>query len=215
MIGADRMKTVEDAFAYKLVWALEAIRTRRVTQGWEPEIVAGGAAAAAETGVPNFMAAMLIRAGLPSRRAAIVAVQDGDAAFFDLDGMKLWLESEEVRVLTAQDGWPTADTQDLWRRFHADALGAAAPAWRTTSVRRRLHLQPGEVRPPNGDYRLEIDPMTLFAWVLTPDFKRLVRLERWVADEHPALYRVSFIAGDNLAHVERIGPGQALWEPVA
>jgi hypothetical protein len=215
LIGADRMKTIEDAFAYKLVWALEAIRTRRVTQGWEPDIVAGGAAAAVETGVPSFMAAMLIRAGLPSRRAAMVAVQAGDAAFFDLDGMRLWLESEEIAALTGQDGWPTVDTQDLWRRFYTDVLGAAAPTWRTTTVRRRLHLQPGEVRPPDGEYRLEIESATNFAWLLTPDFKRLTRMQRWVIDEQPALYRASFIAGDNLAHVERIGPGQATWETVA
>ncbi|MFN4297259.1 MAG: DEAD/DEAH box helicase [Brevundimonas sp.] len=215
LIGADRMKTVEDAFAYKLVWALEAIRTRRVTQGWEPDLVAGGAAAAVETGVPSLMAAMLIRAGLPSRRAAMAAIEAGDAAFFDLDGMKLWLESEEIVALTAQASWPTAETQDLWRRFHADVLGAAAPAWRTTSVRRRLHLQHGQPRPADGEYRLEIDPATNFAWVLTADFRRLARIERWVIDEHPALYRVSFIAGDNLAHVERVGPGSATWEPTA
>lgn len=214
LIGADRMKTVEDAFAYKLVWALEAIRTRRVIQGWEPDLVAGGAAAAVETGVPSFMAAMLIRAGLPSRRAAMAALEAGDAAFFDLDGMKMWLESEEIVALTAQAGWPTAETQDLWRRFHADVLGAAAPAWRTTSVRRRLHHQPGQPRPADGEYRLEIDPATHFAWVLTADFRRLARIERWVIDEHPALYRVSFIAGDNLAHVERVGPGSATWEPM-
>lgn len=215
LIGADRMKTVEDAFAYKLVWALEAIRTRRVTQGWEPDLVAGGAAAAVETGVPSLMAAMLIRAGLPSRRAAMAAIEAGDAAFFDLNGMKLWLESEEIVALTAQAGWPTAETQDLWRRFYSDVLGTAAPAWRTTSVRRRLHPQPGQPRPADGEYRLEIDPATHFAWVLTADFRRLARIERWVIDEHPALYRASFIAGDDLAHVERVGPGSARWEPPA
>lgn len=214
MIGADRMKTVEDAFAYKLVWALEAIRTRRVTLGWEAEIVAGGAAAVVETGVPSFMAAMLIRSGLPSRRAAMVAIQAADAAFFELDGMKLWLESDEIETLTQQANWPTDETHDLWRRFRAEVLGATAPAWRTTNVSRRLHLEPGQVRPADGDYRLEIDPQTRFAWVLTASFKRLVRVRRWVVDEHPALYRASLVAGDNLAHIQRIGPGQATWEPV-
>ncbi len=214
MIGADRMKTVEDAFTYKLVWALEAIRTRRMTLGWEPEIVAGGAAAVVETGVPSFMAAMLIRTGLPSRRAAMAAVQAGDAAFFELDGMKLWLESDVIEKLTQEIGWPTDETQDLWRRFRAEVLGATAPAWRTTSVRSGLHLQLGQVRPTDGDYRLEIDPQTRFAWILTADFKRLVRIRRWVVDEHPALYRASFVAGDKLANIERVGPGRATWGPV-
>ena len=35
-IGGDRMKTVEEAFAYRLVWGLEALRTWRVSMGWEP-----------------------------------------------------------------------------------------------------------------------------------------------------------------------------------
>jgi hypothetical protein len=75
------MRIVEDAFTYRLVWALEAIRTRRMSLGWSPEIIAGGAAATLETGVPQFMMAMLIRAGLPSRRAAMIAVRDGSAFF--------------------------------------------------------------------------------------------------------------------------------------
>lgn len=51
-IGAQNMRVVEDALTYRLVWALEAVRTRRVSLGWSPDMVAGGAAAAVETGVP-------------------------------------------------------------------------------------------------------------------------------------------------------------------
>lgn len=214
-IGASRMKTVEDAFAYKLVWALEAIRTRRMTLGWEPEIVAGGAAAAVETGVPSFMAAMLIRAGLPSRRAAMAAVQFADAAFFDLDGMKLWLECEEIEAFTAQAGWPATGVEELWRRFRTEALGAAAPGWRRRTYLRLLNLQPGQARPADGEYRLEIDAVTDSAWILSADFKRLVALRRRVTDAHAALYRATFVAGDNRAHVERLGPGQPTWEEAA
>jgi hypothetical protein len=35
------MRIVEDAFTYWLVWALEAIRTRRMSLGWSPETIAG------------------------------------------------------------------------------------------------------------------------------------------------------------------------------
>lgn len=52
-IGPQNMRAVEDAFTYRLVWALEAVRTRRMSFGWSPDTVAGGAAAAVETGVPN------------------------------------------------------------------------------------------------------------------------------------------------------------------
>jgi hypothetical protein len=53
-IGPQNMRVVEEAFTYRLVWALEAVRTRRVSLGWSPETVAGRAAAAVETGVPQF-----------------------------------------------------------------------------------------------------------------------------------------------------------------
>lgn len=66
-IGPQNMRAIEEAFTYRLVWALEAVRTRRISLGWAPETVVGGAVATVETGVPQFMMAMLIRAGLPSR----------------------------------------------------------------------------------------------------------------------------------------------------
>jgi hypothetical protein len=42
-IGSQNMRAVEEAFTYRLVWALEAVRTRRMSLGWSPETVAGGA----------------------------------------------------------------------------------------------------------------------------------------------------------------------------
>jgi hypothetical protein len=209
-IGGGRMKSVEDVFAYKLVWALEAIRTRRMTLGWEPDIVAGGGAAALETGVPSFMAAMLIRAGLPSRRAAMAAVGFADAAFFDLEGMKLWLECEEIEGLSHHDGWPAEGVEELWRRFRTDALGSGSPTWRRSTVLRRL--SPNSARPADGRYRLEIDPVTRTAWVLSGDFRRMAAIGRRVTDGHAALYKATFVAGDNRAHVERLGPGKPIWD---
>jgi hypothetical protein len=58
------MRADEDAFTYRLVWAVEAIRARRIALGWSSEIVAGGTAATFETDVPQLILATLIRAGL-------------------------------------------------------------------------------------------------------------------------------------------------------
>ncbi|MWA29849.1 DEAD/DEAH box helicase [Burkholderia pseudomallei] len=74
-IGLDNMRVIEDAFVYRLVWAIEAIRMRRRAYGIESEMLEGAGAAALETGVPQAMMAMLIRNGLPSRIAAITAVR--------------------------------------------------------------------------------------------------------------------------------------------
>jgi len=86
-IGPEGVRLVEEAFAYRLVWGLDAVRARRMASGWDPEPGAGVAAASLETGVPQTMMSMLIRSGLPSpggdgRRAhgrRSVCRQRGDA----------------------------------------------------------------------------------------------------------------------------------------
>src|SRR6185312_4971436 len=104
-IGPQNMRAVEEAFIYRLVWALEAVRTRRMSLGWSPETVAGGAAAAVETGVPQFMMSMLIRAGLPSRRAAMAAIEGAKPVFVTPAEMRAWLESDEITAYTDAGDW--------------------------------------------------------------------------------------------------------------
>lgn len=87
-------RAVEEALAYRLVRALEAVRIRGMSLGWSPETVAGGGAAAVETGVPQFMVSMLIRAGLPSRRAAMAAIEDAKPVFVTPAEMRASLESD-------------------------------------------------------------------------------------------------------------------------
>lgn len=212
MIGPAKMKLVEDAFTYRLVWGLEAIRTRRMAAGWQPELLAGGGAAAAETGVPNIMMAMLIRAGLPSRKAAIAAIEATELAFADSAGLREWLVSDEVDAFSAEDDWPTAETAALWRRFRNEVTGASAPTWRARNYARALDLKPGQSRPPNGDYRVELDRATDRAWIVSADFRRLARLRRTVRDNELALYRARFVDGDNRAQIERLGPGRPEWD---
>lgn len=80
-VGPQNMRAVEDAFTYRLAWALEAVRTRFRSLSWSPETVAGRGSAAVETGIPQFMMSMLIRAGLPSNRAAMAAIEDAKPGF--------------------------------------------------------------------------------------------------------------------------------------
>ncbi len=134
-IGPQNMRAIEEAFTYRLVWALEAVRTRRMSLGWSPDKVAGGAAAAVETGVPQFMMAMLIRAGLPSRRAAMAAIEDALPVFVTPAEMRAWLETDEVTANTDAGDWPTPDTAALWARFRTEALSSGIQKW---SVERSL-----------------------------------------------------------------------------
>jgi hypothetical protein len=138
-IGPNNMRVVEEAFTYRLVWALEAIRTRRLSLGWSPDIVPGGGAAALETGVPRLMMSILIRAGLPSRRAAMAAIESTNPVFVSPPEMRAWLESDEITAFTDLGDWPTPDTAALWARFRTEALSGGIQTWNVEGSRRLLN----------------------------------------------------------------------------
>ena len=97
-IGLDNMRIVEEAFVYRLVWAIEALRMYRRVNGDEPEYLEGNAAACLETGLPQIMMAMLVRAGLPSRIAARTVITQIKPIFTTRGEMIRWLRSDEMRV---------------------------------------------------------------------------------------------------------------------
>jgi hypothetical protein len=172
-IGPDNMRVVEEAFTYRLVWALEAIRTRRVTLGWSSDIIPGGGAASVETGVPRFMMSMLIRAGLPSRRAAMAAIASADPIFVTPAEMRAWLESDEIAAFTDTGDWPTPDTAALWARFRTEALSGGIQKWNVERNRRSLDVPPGSAAPSAGLYRIITDAGDGRTWIATADYRRL------------------------------------------
>ena len=212
IIGADNMRIVEDAFTYRLVWALEAIRARRMSFGWSPETIAGGAAAALETGVPQFMMAMLIRAGLPSRRAAMIAVRDASASFVTPAEMREWLGSNEIIAFTDQGDWPTVEMAGLWRRFRDEVLSGGIQAWSIASWKRLLDIPDGAARPSPGLYRIEEDPDDPGrTWLSTPDYQRVAPFKKSVRDLKPSLFAARLAGGTSVAEISRIGRGKVNW----
>jgi len=73
-------------------------------------------------GPKQFTMSLLMRAGLPSRIAAMVAVRETRAAFLDGTEMRAWLESNEVTAFTEAGDWPTPETAALWKRFRKEVL---------------------------------------------------------------------------------------------
>lgn len=211
-IGTQNMRVVEEAFTYRLVWALEAVRTRRMTLGWSPDIVAGGAAATLETGVPQFMMAMLIRAGLPSRRAAMAAVQDDKPDFSTPAEMRDWLESDKITAYTDAGDWPSADTAALWARFRTEALSGGVQKWSNQRYSRLLEGQAREA-PPAGLYRIVRgdDGRT---WLETGDYRRVAPFRRVAVDPKPSLFSGRVTAGSNLVRTQRLGRGILRWPRV-
>lgn len=209
-IGDQNMRAVEDAFTYRLVWALEAIRTRRMSLGWSPEIVVGGAAAAIETGVPRLMMAMLIRAGLPSRRAAIAAIEDTMPVFVTPAEMRAWLESDEITSYTDSGQWPTPDTAALWARFRTEALSGGIQKWSVERYQRLLDIKDS---PPAGFYRILTDEGDGRTWLATPDYQRVASFKKSAVDPKPSLFSGQLMGDTRLVESLRIGRGNLSWSP--
>lgn len=207
-IGPQNMRTVEEAFTYRLVWALEAVRTRRMSLGWSPEIVAGGAAAAVETGVPQFMMAMLIRAGLPSRRAAMAAIEDAEPVFVTPAEMRAWLESDEITAYTDAGDWPTPESAALWARFRTEALSSGIQRWSIRHCRRLLDIG---TAPPAGLYRIATDEGDGRTWLVTPDYQRVAVFKKPALDPKPSLFSGRLQGKTKLVEVVRIGRGKLRW----
>lgn len=209
-IGPQNMRAIEEAFTYRLVWALEAVRTRRMSLGWSPDKVAGGAAAAVETGVPQFMMAMLIRAGLPSRRAAMAAIEDALPVFVTPAEMRAWLESDEVTANTDAGDWPTPDTAALWARFRTEALSSGIQKWSVERYKRLLDI---EAAPPAGLYRIVTNEGDGRTWLTTPDYQRVAAFKKPAVDPKPSLFSGRLLGNTRLVEALRVGRGKLRWPP--
>jgi hypothetical protein len=210
-IGPDNMRFIEDVFTYRLVWALEALRTRRVALGWHPEIIAGTAAACLETGLPRYMMALLVRAGLPSRAAAIAAINDQNPVFLDTEDLVAWLETNQIAALSDAGDWPTPETASIWAQFRAEILNRTSQRWTSREWRRNIDTASRQIDPvPGRAYRVEVaEDGTV--WVLTPDFERVVMLRRTMIDRAPSVLTARFEEGSSQAIIRRLGRSRATW----
>ena len=91
------------------------------------------AVAALETGTLSISAATLIQTGFASRIAAIRAVEDTGAAFDSTPGLKAWLMSDEVQLLSMSPDWPTPEAHQLWLDFLGPTASQALKQWTATT----------------------------------------------------------------------------------
>ena len=183
-----------------------------ISLGWSPDIIAGGGAAALETGVPQYMMSMLIRAGLPSRRAAMAAITSANPVFVTPAEMRTWLESNEIAAFTDQGDWPTVETAALWKQFRTEALSGGIQQWSIASFRRLLDMPAKATAPSEGFYRIltnaEDDGRT---WLSTPDYQLVAPFKKTAADPKPSLFSGKLSGKTKLVEALRIGRGIARW----
>jgi DEAD/DEAH box helicase len=208
-IGLDNMRVIDDAFVYRLVWAIEALRMNRRANGGESEMLEGAAAACLETGLPANMMAMLVRAGLPSRTAAKIVVEQLNPIFLTRGEMNQWLRSPQVAAHDAQIDWPTADTGAIWRRFRGEALEGVMRQWESQEW--SMAIAAGAATLPAYPCRIDIDPQSGQVSVQTPDFRPLIDIRHRLEHQAPSLLQVEISPEGTSARIARNGRGAARW----
>lgn len=127
---------IEDTLAYRLPWALEAVRVRAAAHPDRDEFPwnlsspeSGLSVAAVEAGTLNRSASTLMRAGFASRSGALAAVNSTGATFSSLGGLHEWLDSAAVQAVASSSSWPTPTTHELWKSFTTRTIASRQRAW--------------------------------------------------------------------------------------
>ncbi|GGM53966.1 DEAD/DEAH box helicase [Microbacterium saperdae] len=127
---------IEDTLAYRLPWALEAVRVRATAHPdpdafpWDlsgPET--GLSVAAVEAGTLNRAASTLMRAGFASRSGALAAVESTGAKFSTLGGLHEWMTSDATQLAAGGITWPTPTTHELWKSFAMRSVTSRQRTW--------------------------------------------------------------------------------------
>lgn len=205
-IGQEYMRVVDDAFVYRLVWAIEAIRMYRRINGGESEMLVEGAAAAClEAGLPSNAMAMLVRAGLPSRVAAKTVIEQMEPDFTTRAEMKTWLRSAEVAAFDGTPNWPTPETKSIWQQFRLDVLANVDGKW---AAQEWTMQWPSRSAFP---MRIEVDSQSGRVSIATPDFVQLTTIQQRLQAESPSLFEVEPLPDGAHVRIRRIGRGEARW----
>lgn len=200
----DGVDLLQEALTYRLPWAMEAVRVHASAVSCEgADAITGLAALAVEAGSCERSVIVLLRAGLNSREAAFEAVRSTGAAFEDRAGLMMWLGSDEVEALHADETWPTPQSRHAWLQFYEDETKGARRKWvrETQQLRVRWDREPPEV----GDH-VVVEPMDGGGLVLTPSFEPLGSLVMALNRPHRGVVRATVGKNPDTVDVDYFGP---------
>jgi hypothetical protein len=174
MCGGEGVDLIQEALAYRLPWAVEAVRVHasNVAHDGADELT-GLAALAVETGSTNRSVIVLVRSGLNTREGAATAVISTGATFDDRVGMLMWLGSHEVEELNSDESWPTPQSRHAWVRFYEGKTKGDRRKW--TRETQRLRVEWADEQPKAGTH-VVLEPGDTGGLVLSPAFEPLGKL---------------------------------------
>jgi len=210
VVKSETLQFVETGLAYRLPWAMEAIRVRAIANGdivdddgltiedYELDL----AVAAVETGTLNRSASLLIQAGFNSRLAAIKVVADTGADFQSGRDLRRWLRSDLAIAWSEFADWPTPETHAMWIDF---AKGVSPVENNTWSLRKYTGTVDWEGVTPELGTALHFHQMDGINYILAGDGTPLGRIAAAINTERKGLLRVK--VGDKLNIVlDYMGP---------
>jgi len=200
----DGVDLIQEALAYRLPWAMEAVRVHATNLGHaEADGLTGLGALAVEAGSANRSVIVLTRSGLNSREAAITAVSSSGATFDDHTGMLVWLASDEVEALHADESWPTRQSRHAWSQFYERESKGNHREWSRET--QRLHVN-WAGKPPDVGAHVVVEPGDRGGLVLSPSFQPLGSLVEPLERPRREVVRATVGEEPNTVDVEYFGP---------
>jgi len=213
--GDEAVEFIEKAFAYNLPWAMEAVRVRSEAhedpfseEAKLSDYPRAHAVAALESGTLSVAAATLIQAGFASRLAAIRAVTETHATFDSVDSLTAWLESDEMKSLSAKPEWPTPEAHALWVDFVSPRTINGMKTWKSASYTSPV-VWSGAPMPPGAALRIG-GGLGKERTVFSADFKEVGSIG-WSPNPAAVGLLVATATGDSAAFAfEYLGPDDVL-----
>ncbi|MBC7299414.1 MAG: DEAD/DEAH box helicase [Nocardia sp.] len=206
----DALELIEDTLAYRLPWAMEAVRVRAsahesADDAWllvDPD--EGHAVAAVESGTLNRSAALLMRAGFSSRSGAIAAVLSESGQFTTLAELHQWLGSEDVRRHADDGDWPTPSIHDLWTGFTNRSVASGQKTWTHTVEYASVTWFDDHPSSSAAPYRAVSDEVLTF--IDMPDGRRVGFLNEPLNPKRAGLLTVAGTSAENTVELNYRGP---------
>jgi superfamily II DNA/RNA helicase len=207
---------IEDTLAYRLPWALEAVRVRAAAHPnpdaspWDlssPET--GLSVAAVEAGTLNRAASTLMRAGFASRSGALVAVESTEAAFSTPGGLHEWMISEATQAAARDSSWPTPTTRELWTSFANRTVALRQRTWIHEVHESSVSWISGYQPTPGEPYRAitHSDETTVLE---AADARRVGMITTRLNLRRRGLLKVSAIGAGDVVELDYLGPSDLL-----
>jgi len=196
---------IQEALAYRLPWAMEAVRVHALAVEHDgSDALTGLSALAVEAGSSKRSVILLVRAGLSSREAAATAVEATGASFSDRGGMREWLDAELLQELSDEKDWPTERSRQAWLQFYEGERKADRSKWKREKQTIRVKWTSGEAPSPGTSVIVE-PSVGDHGGVMTPDLQLLGLLKGQMRRARADVVAAQ-VTPDGRVEVEFFGP---------